>query len=127
MNTRVLVVDDEPLIAENLQAFLEDERMAVTCVSSAEEALDLVQAGNAFDLCIMDMRLPGMDGDSAIQALHQIDPELQFIIHTGSLDYALTTEIERLGIGETQLFKKPLADMAPLAATIRELARAEPR
>ncbi len=127
MNTRVLVVDDEPLIAENLQAFLEDERMAVTCVSSAEEALDLVQAGNAFDLCIMDMRLPGMDGDSAIQALHQMDPELQFIIHTGSLDYALTTEIERLGIRETQLFKKPLADMAPLAATIRELARAEPR
>lgn len=44
MSPRVLVVDDEPIIAENLQAFLEDEGMQVECARSAEQAIARARA-----------------------------------------------------------------------------------
>ena len=121
-----LIVDDDQVFRTVVRAYLEDEGMDVRGAGSAEEALALVREGTDFDVCIMDMRLPGMDGNSAIQALHQMRPDLRFIIHTGSLDYALTEDLERLGIRHTHLFKKPLTDMSPLAATIRQLAGDQP-
>lgn len=122
MNTRVLIVDDESIIAHSLQAFLEDEGMWVESVGSAEEALDLVRTGHRYDVCIMDMRLPGIDGDVAIRTLHELCPDLRFIIHTGSVNYTLTDELRTIGIGEVPLFRKPLLDMSPLVTKIRGLA-----
>ncbi len=122
MSTRVLVVDDESLIAHSLRAFLEDEGMWVESVGSAEEALDLVRTGRRYDVCIMDMRLPGIDGEAAILALHELCPGLRFIIYTGSVNYALSKELRALKIGEVPLFRKPLLDMAPLVTKIHRLA-----
>jgi DNA-binding NtrC family response regulator len=121
-NARVLIVDDESLIAHSLQAFLEDEGMRVESVGSAEEALDLIRRGHSYDVCIMDLRLPGLDGNGAIRALHELCPELRFIIHTGSVNYRLTEELSAMGTGEIPLFRKPLLDMALLATKIRVLA-----
>ena len=121
MNLRVLVVDDEPGVARSLQAYLEDEGMEVRSTGSAEAALELVQAGAAFDVCIMDMRLPGMDGDVAIRRLHRVQPRMHYIIHTGTAGYALPDDLRAIGIGNDQLFRKPLPDMSPLVDTIRGL------
>jgi CheY-like chemotaxis protein len=121
MSLRVLVVDDEPGVARSLQAYLEDEGMQVRSAGSAEEALELVQAGAAFDVCIMDMRLPGMDGDVAIRRLHRVRPRMHYIIHTGTAGYALSDDLRAMGIGNDQLFMKPLPDMSPLVDTIRGL------
>lgn len=124
MNLRVLVVDDEPLIAHNLQAFLEDEGMQVKSVGSVEEALALNRAVEAvYDVCVMDLRLPGMDGNAGIRALHELFPTLRFIIHTGSTNYAIPEDLRAMGIDETRVFMKPLVDMGPLADTVRALAR----
>jgi two-component system OmpR family response regulator len=68
---RILVVDDEQLIIDNLLAFLEDEGMHAEGVASAEEALERIESGRPYHICIMDMRLPGMDGDTAIRTLHR--------------------------------------------------------
>jgi len=124
MSLRVLVVDDEPRVAGTLQAYLEDEGMEVRSTSSAEEALGLVGAGAAFDVCIMDMRLPGMDGNAAIRSLHQVRPTMRFIIHTGTAGYAVPEDLRALGIGNGQLFTKPLPNMEPLVDTIRSLGAA---
>lgn len=121
MNPRVLVVDDESGIAENLQAFLEDEGMGAESVGSAEEAVQRVRLGGAFDVCIMDMRLPGMDGNAGIRVLHELCPGLRFIIHTGSAGYVLPEELRAMGIDESRLFHKPLADMTPIADIVRKL------
>jgi len=121
MNLRVLVVDDEPGIARSLQAYLEDEGMEVLSTGSAEEALELVRSGAVFDVCIMDMRLPGMDGDAAIRHLHHVRPRMQYIIHTGTVVYDLPDDLRAIGIGSGQLFTKPLPDMALLVNTIRSL------
>lgn len=121
MSLRVLVVDDESGVAGSLQAYLEDEGMEVRSAGSGEDALQLVRAGAAFDVCIMDMRLPGMDGDAAIRGLHRVRPRMRYLIHTGMADYDLPDDLRGMGIGEGQLFLKPLADLAPLVAAIRDL------
>jgi len=123
MSPRVLLVDDEPLVVRNVKAFLEDEGMEVDGVGSAEEALARVRDGAAYDVCIMDLRLPGMDGNLAVHTLHRLQPALRFIIHTGSTSYAIPDELRALGIGEPQLLRKPLADMELLADAVRAVAR----
>lgn len=121
MSPRVLVVDDEPFIVTGLQVFLEDEGMQVGSAGSGEEAVDIVRRDSGFDVCIMDMRLPGMDGDTTIRALHEICPDLEFIIHTGSTDYSIPDDLRSMGIGDDQLFAKPLMDMTPLAEKVAAL------
>ena len=123
MSARVLVVDDEPLIVDGLRVFLEDEGMRVGSAGSGEEAVAMARNDPCFDVCIMDMRLPGMNGDSAIRALHEICPDLKFIIHTGSADYSIPDDLRALGIDESLYFAKPLLDMTPLAETVVALAR----
>ena len=121
MSPRVLVVDDEPFIVTGLQVFLEDEGMQVDSAGSGEEAVDIVRRDSGFDVCIMDMRLPGMNGDTTIRALHEICPDLKFIIHTGSADYSIPDDLRSMGIGDDQFFAKPLMDMAPLAEKVAAL------
>jgi CheY-like chemotaxis protein len=121
VNPRVLVVDDEPFIVMGLRVFLEDEGMQVDSVGSGEEALDITRKNSSYDVCIMDMRLPGMNGDSTIRSLHEISPDLKFIIHTGSADYRIPDDLRAIGINEKQLFAKPLTDMTPLARMVTAL------
>ena len=125
MSLRVLVVDDEPGVAATLRAYLEDEGMDVQSAGSAEEALALVRIGVAFDVCIMDLRLPGMDGDAAIRSLHRIHPRLKYLIHTGTAGYDLPDDLRTIGVGNGQIFRKPLPDMAPLAAAVKTLGAAD--
>jgi len=123
MSSRVLVVDDEPFIVTGLRVFLEDEGMQVDSAGSGEEAVDIARNDCGFDVCIMDMRLPGMNGDTTIRALHEICPDLKFIIHTGSADYSIPDDLRAMGIDERQFFAKPLMDMTPLSETVAALAR----
>jgi CheY-like chemotaxis protein len=118
----VLVVDDEQAVRENLAAYLEDEGMRVIEAESGEHAVDLAGAGEQFDVCIMDMRLPGMDGNATIVALHQLRPDLMFLVHTGSANYALPPELRALGMTEEHVFMKPLANMGVLADAIRAVS-----
>ena len=121
MNHAILIVDDEEAIRENLSAFFEDEGMRVTTAESGEKAIEIVQQGNSFDVCIMDMRLTGMDGNATIKAIARLSPGLQFLIHTGSSQYVLTDELRAIGMTDGHVFMKPLGDMGVMADKIRSL------
>ena len=122
MNTRILIVEDEHVIANSEQAFLEDEGMEVHSRASAEQALELIGAtGCLFDVCIMDVRLPGLDGNSAILQLHSLCPRLRFIIQTGSAGYTIPADLRAIGIADHHLFRKPLQDMRLLVAVLQTL------
>lgn len=118
----LLIVDDEEIVRHNLAAYFEDEGMEVTGVESYEAARDLFEHRECFDVCIMDMRLPGLDGNAAILALNRQCPDLRYIVHTGSVNYTLPDALRRLGMRDEQVFAKPVADLAPMTATIRRLA-----
>ena len=95
--------------------------MHVACAGSGEEAVDILRKDSSIDVCIVDIRLPGMNGDNTIRALHEISPGLKFIIHTGSADYSIPDDLRAIGIDERQLFAKPLLDMTPLVESVDEL------
>lgn len=117
----VLLVDDDATVRSTLAAYLEDDGLDVATAASGEEAVQAVRQGLRPAVCIMDMRLPGMDGHDAILALHECLPELAFLIHTGSLSYGLSDDLLGLGITDKQMFRKPLPDMGVLADAIRAL------
>jgi DNA-binding NtrC family response regulator len=121
MTIRILIVDDESLIASSLKVFLEDEGFLVAVAGSGEEALELIKREVEFDVCVMDMRLPGLDGNATIRQLHDMSPQMRFIIHTGSIDYRVPADLQNLGIRADHLFHKPLIDMKPIADAIRSL------
>jgi len=121
MAPRVLVVDDEPHVRRNLEAYLEDDGFDVACAGSGEEALEAVQNGLAPDVCIMDMRLPGMDGNAAIRALSELRPDLRFLVHTGSAGYSVPEDLREYGLDSGHVFHKPLHDMAVLVEAVHSV------
>lgn len=122
MQPSVLIVDDEVSICENLAAFLEDEGLQVHVAHSGEDALQLVEQGLEVQVCIMELRLPGIDGNQAALSLHQSAPGIRFLIHTGSTDYAPSAELVSIGVAPAHLFSKPVPDMSQLVQTIRILS-----
>ena len=122
MAARILLVDDEEMVRETLMAFLEDEGLEVVAVDPGESAVQAVESGQVFDVCVMDVRLPGMDGNEAIRALARRAPRLRFLIHTGSMDYSLPADLRRMGLSEARIFNKPMLDLAEMARAVRALA-----
>ena len=81
---RVLVVDDVDINREILQDMLAQFGVASLQASSGEEAIRLVQAQGpqSFDLVLMDVQMPHMDGYQTAAALRQLDPDLPMVAVT---------------------------------------------
>ncbi len=71
---RVLVVDDEPLVAESLQLVLSSEFEVVTS-TQPHEALDRIAAGETFDVILCDVMMPHMNGIVLRQFIEAIDQD----------------------------------------------------
>jgi len=78
---RVLVVDDEPLVAQTLRRVLLAEGHTVELAEDGVKALAILQ-GNLPDLVITDFKLPGMDGMELAAAIKKLAPSLPIILLT---------------------------------------------
>jgi DNA-binding NtrC family response regulator len=114
----VLVVDDEVQLQENLVAYLEDEGFTVVTAGDGEEALDILKNRN-IEIGIVDIRLPRMDGNTFIYTAHKARPDMLFIIHTGSMNYAMPQQLKEIGLTDKDVFLKPIMDMNNLVNAIR--------
>jgi len=102
---RVLIVDDEAQIRSSFVAYCEDyDEFEILVAASAEEGLSILERDGA-DLCIVDMRLPGMHGGDFIRAASCRCRH--FLIHTGSVDTELSAELESLGMSSRDVLLKP--------------------
>ncbi|MBU1998493.1 MAG: response regulator [Candidatus Omnitrophota bacterium] len=90
MSKKILIIDDETMITKSLKKLLTKEGYLPTIVSSGNEALDQLKTDN-FDLLVLDMRMPQMDGIETIRAIRQYlaieqkDPMPEIVI-TGYAD-----------------------------------------
>ena len=82
--SRILVVDDEPGMLRTIERIL-STRYDVRAVRLPSAALDAVNAGT-FDVAILDVRMPEMDGFALMARLGELQPDLDVIMMTGSTD-----------------------------------------
>src|SRR6476660_8967331 len=87
----ILVIDDEEIMREILEALLTREGYSVRLAANAAEGLDLVRSV-PFDAAIVDMMMPGMDGISTLDELKKMDDELPVLMITAfaSVENAIT-------------------------------------
>ncbi|HDZ23454.1 MAG TPA: response regulator [Desulfobacteraceae bacterium] len=113
---KVLLIDDEQTLLEYLSKRLLKEGFTVKATFSGEEAIE-VAANDFFDVAVVDLKMPGMDGVETQRRLKEIQPLIQCIVLTGhgSIDTALES-------GQQDAYKyllKPI-DYENLVETIKE-------
>lgn len=119
--TRILIVDDERLTRISLADFLQDMGYDTATAGDGETAIQLQQE-QPFDVCIVDIRMPGMDGIETILHLHRVAPHSRFIICTGSPQFALSPALKEIGLLEGDIVRKPVLDMNIFVSLIERVA-----
>ena len=102
----ILIVDDEPGIRESLKGVLEDEGYKVRVAESAEAGLELVRKYR-FDVVLLDVWLPGMDGLEALPKIREMEssPEVIMISGHGTIE----TAVKATKLGAYDFLEKPLS------------------
>ena len=106
-NSRILVVDDNRDLADGLAVVLEDEEYKVSVAYTGEEAVREARE-QAFDLVLMDFKLPGINGLEASRKIHRERPETRSLIMTGFRIEQLLTEVT--GPGTVCTVRPPITD-----------------
>ena len=121
MSPSLLIVDDEEQIRRLLLEYLEDiDAVDARGAHSGEEGLEMLAASPA-DLCIVDMRLPGMNGEAFILAAHARGLCRRFLLHTGSVDFTLSAALRGAGLTERDVLFKP-DDLDRLVERVQDMA-----
>jgi two-component system response regulator HydG len=112
--SKLLVVDDELIVRDSLDKWFREEGYDVTVADSAQEALAKM-AATRFDLALVDIKMPGVDGVELQKRMHEIDPDMLVIIMTG---YAsVETAVTALKNGAYDYISKPF-DPDDMAHTV---------
>jgi DNA-binding NtrC family response regulator len=106
MNERgqVLIVDDEPDIANFIQGLLQDKSYNAKSVFTSEEALSFLEKCPT-DIMITDIRMPGIDGLELMRQARESQPDLSCMIITGHGD--MDTAVQAIRLGAADFFTKP--------------------
>ena len=96
-SARVLVVDDEESLRHMLSIALSKDGYQVWTAKSGEEALETLRGKNKFDICLTDVRMPGMDGLTLIEEATKLEPSPTFIAMSAFGDESLAIEALRRG------------------------------
>lgn len=109
MSKRILVVDDEPNVRLSYRVTLETEGLAVSEADCATRALERMD-GNHYDLAILDMRMPGMDGLDLLAEMRQRGLKTPAVIITayGDIPHA----VRAMRLGAIDFLQKPLTPEA---------------
>jgi len=104
MKPRLLLVDDEEMYLEYLSKRLINQQYDVTKCLSGEEALERIGDFD-FDVVILDVLLPGMDGIETLREISKISPLTEVIMLTGHA--SLESGLEGMKLGAFDYLRKP--------------------
>jgi two-component system, OmpR family, response regulator len=116
---RILIAEDDSLLAEGLTRSLRDAGYAVDCVKTGAEA-DSATAAFEFDLLILDLNLPKMSGSEVLRRLRSRSRQLPVLILTAQ--NGVEDRVRGLDLGADDFLAKPFA-LEELKARVRALTR----
>src|SRR5436190_7099385 len=103
---RILIVDDEPGIRQSLKGVFEDEGFTTDAVSSGEDCLKKIEQVS-YDLVLLDIWLPGIDGLDTLRKLREKAPQTHVIMISGHATIA--TAVSATKLGAYDFIEKPLS------------------
>lgn len=112
---KVLLIDDKVEFLKVLSERLRLRGYEVMGVASGGEALQTVEQDPSFDVIVLDLVMPVMDGVETLKRLRLLDPQSQIIVFSG---YATSSEVDQaLALGANDFLAKP-ADLDSLMERI---------
>ena len=102
---RILIVDDDESIRKTIEAILKQEKYIVETAANGREAIEKTQA-NFYNLALIDIRLPDMEGTKLLAAMKDTTPKMVKIIVTGYP--TLQNAIEAVNEGADGYILKPM-------------------
>jgi len=96
MPAKLLVVDDENGILEEVKDFFEEEGFQVFVADSGEEGIQILKREKP-DILLLDMKLPDMSGLLVLKVAKESSPLTKVIVNTGYVDQVLIDQAEELG------------------------------
>jgi two-component system, NtrC family, nitrogen regulation response regulator NtrX len=120
MRETILIVDDEGGVRASLSGILSDEGYAVDTVETGEACLTALET-RRYDLILLDVWLPGIDGLETLTRLREADPEVPVVVISGHGN--IETAVKAVRIGAQDFVEKPLALEKTLLAVRNALAR----
>jgi CheY-like chemotaxis protein len=129
--TRILVVDDDPMVCMAIEVYLERRGFEVTIADGGETGLRALE-DSAFDLMIVDIFMPHMRGFESIRIFHERAPTVPLIAMSGyafaNLDSPAPDFLRMaLELGAARCLRKPFTPAALLTAINECMAEAETR
>ena len=113
---KLVAIDDEVEFTKTIQQFFSARGYEVHIALTGTSGLALVDAQHP-DVVLVDLKMPGMDGDELLRHLHRTHPNLPVIVITAYNDGGRTRD-RLLSLGAFAHFDKPLSSLRDLAATI---------
>ena len=101
----ILICDDEESVRESLRAYLENS-YELSFAETGQEALDNI-SNNAFDLLIIDIKMPGISGLEAIRQIKDAKPEQKIIVLSGYESISVAEQASKYNI--TSYLTKPVS------------------
>ena len=119
-HNRILLVDDEEVIVEELCELLRSSDFSTDMATSVDEALDMIEKDLSITLVITDMRMPGKSGADLIRALQSnTERVFEYLIISGHLDAG--EELDGINMESVKLMRKPI-DVGELLTYIDNLS-----
>lgn len=119
MNARILIIEDEADLRDLVRMYLEKEGIEVDAAGDAEAGLELT-GKNQYDLIILDINLPGMDGFEFLQVFRKKNDTPVIIVSARESDEDV---VMGLGIGADEFVVKPFAPKVLVARVRAHLRR----
>lgn len=117
MNEKILIIDREADIRKNLETLLRKNGYLVRSASRADEAIEALKS-TSFDLVIMDIRIPDMNGLQLMKQIKDIDDDLEIIVLTGATSPKDIINVLRGSRGAIDFLSKPLDNLDQLTVSI---------